>query len=241
MWTEALQEKGPLLLMLDFDGTLVPIADHPDAIVVSAEVPRLLEGLTRAGHVVWIVTGRRAAYVQDRIGADVPVVGLHGLDWPGATSPSRHGKLDDVRARAEQAIANDPLLKGALVEDKGLSLALHYRGVDKAQQEAARDVLVALVHDVIGPDTALNVLRGHCVVELRPREASKGNAVRRLVQEHSSLVPFYVGDDVTDEEAFAALGPRGIGVRVAEGDVNTRASIVVRDVDEVLEGLATLV
>ncbi len=243
MWTDALAGAGPLLLLLDFDGTLVPIAERPQDIEVPAELPSLLHRLERAGHGVWIVSGRRADDVRARLGDDVRVVGVHGLDWPGEPAPARQQKLDEVRARAERLIAKDPALAGAIVEDKGLSIALHYRGVPPAARGRAQERLLALTNELLpsGADAALNVLPGHCIVEVRPREASKGRAVRRLVQAYPTLRPVYIGDDVTDEEAFAALGPDGVGVRVSQDqDVPTRASVIARDTSEVLRGLGRL-
>lgn len=239
MWTEAFAGEE-LLLLLDFDGTLVPIAPHPDRIVVPPELPSLLQGVKQRGHEVWIITGRRASDVSARVEGAVPVVGLHGLEWPGEEPPARHPKLDGLRARAEREIAADPSLAGAHVEEKGRSVALHYRGVAEEKQRHAAERLSALAHEEIGDDPALNVLPGHCIVEVRPREASKGNAVKRLVDLYPTRRPVYVGDDVTDEEAFAALGERGLGVRVSDHDVDTRASLMVRDVDEVLQGLRAL-
>lgn len=240
MWTDSIVGKGPLLLLLDFDGTLVPIAERPDAIVVPAELPGLLQRLTRAGHEVWIVSGRRAADVRAHVGEDVPVVGVHGLDWPGEPPSPRHPKLDEVRARGERAVAWEPALEGATVEDKATAVALHYRGVAPDKRPEAKERLLTLVKEVLHDEPELNVLLGHCIVEVRPRAASKGNAVRRLVQSHPGHHPVYIGDDVTDEEAFAALGDDGTAVRVAAEKVDTRASVIVRDVDEVLRGLASL-
>lgn len=240
MWTDALVDGGRLLLLLDFDGTLVPIAPHPEGIVVPPELPSLLGAVKQRGHAVWIVSGRRAGDVSARVEGAVPVVGLHGLEWPGEEAPARHPKLDALRARAEREIASDATLSGAHVEDKGRSVALHYRGVAETQQRAAGERLTAIAREEIGGDDALNVLPGHCIVEVRPREASKGNAVRRLVELHPDKRPVYVGDDVTDEEAFAALGPTGLGVRVSAIDVDTRAALIVHDVEEVLRGLRAL-
>lgn len=240
MWTDELRGQGPLLLLLDFDGTLVPIAEHPQGIVVPPELPGLLTQVAAAGHVVWIVTGRRRDDVRERVHDAVPVVGLHGLEWPEGGGPTRHAKLDDVRARAEREMASDALLRGAHVEDKGLSVALHYRAVPKERWSEAQARLLAIAEEEIAGVDALNVLPGHAIVEVRPREASKGNAVRRLVEMYSDARPVYVGDDVTDEEAFAALGEAGVGVRVSDHPVETRAGIVVRDTDDVLRGLASL-
>src|SRR5690606_31441315 len=98
MWTDALVGSGPLLLLLDFDGTLVSIVSYSEAIVVPPELPSLLAGAQRRGHEVWIVTGRRAADVSARVERAVPVVGLHGLEWPGEEAPARHPLLDELAA-----------------------------------------------------------------------------------------------------------------------------------------------
>lgn len=238
MWTDALAARGPLLLLLDFDGTLVPIAEHPDAIEVPVELPRLLAGLGAAGHAVYIVTGRRGEFVRERLGDGVPIIGLHGLEWPGEPVPARHPALDLLSERASEALVREPALEGALIEDKGLSLALHYRGA--TARERAHERLLALAESAIFGRSELNVLDGHCVVEVRPREASKANAVRRLVEKYPDRTPIFMGDDVTDEEAFAALGPLGLGVRVGTQPVVTRAQLSVRDVPEVLRGLERL-
>jgi trehalose 6-phosphate phosphatase len=214
MWTEALRQRDKLLLMLDFDGTLVPIATEPEKIEVSPRVAPLLLALISAGHRVFILTGRRADVVYRHLGLGVPVIGLHGLEWPDEPLGPRHPRFDELVRRAQEMIDEDIRLFGALVEDKGLSIALHYRNT--SDRAVARALLRSLVLRSIANDVGLDVLEGHCVVEVRPTDASKAHAVKRLVERYPKHLAIYVGDDLTDEEAFAVLPAQGIGVRVAE-------------------------
>jgi trehalose 6-phosphate phosphatase len=227
MWIEALADT-PLLWLLDFDGTLVPIAETPDGIRVSPSLPALFRALEDRGDVVWIVTGRRADDVTARV-EGARVVGLHGLDWSEGAAPARDGRLDAALVAADALRARWP---GILLEDKGAALGFHYRRVPEPARADARAAIEAAVRPFA--DAGLTLLDGHCVVELRPQAASKGNAVRALVERYPALRPVYVGDDATDEEGIAALPPSGIGVRVGPPDVPTGAAHRLADVDAVL-------
>lgn len=239
MWTDGQRDQS-LLLMLDFDGTLVPIAPTPDAIQVSPRVPAVLGALKAVGHEVWIVSGRHPDDIRQHLGPSYrgPIVGLHGLAWPGERLPGRSPQLDEAARRVEGLRAADPRLAGVRVEDKRISLAFHYRQVEEALWEHARQTIADGVQALLDP--SLNLLFGHAVVELRPKEASKAHAVRTLVGRFRDRIPFYIGDDATDEEAFAALPKEGIGVRVGKAYVETRAAIRVPDVETVLSGLESL-
>jgi trehalose 6-phosphate phosphatase len=210
--------SGALLLLLDFDGTLVPLAPTPDSIVVPAEVPGLVSDLAARGHAVWIVTGRTGEFVRERLG-DVNVVGLHGLDWPGEEMPPRSPALDEAKAAL-----GDLQARGVLIEDKGRSVVFHTRAVTEGKGDILARVEETLA-SIVAAGEGLEVLHGHEVRELRTSVASKATAVRRLAAEHPELVPAYLGDDVTDEEAMAALGDDAITVRVGDGETCARARL----------------
>lgn len=218
--------RGSLRLALDFDGTLVPLAPTPDAIEVPAAIPPLLRALCEAGHRVAVVSGRPRSFLRDRLwGAapfdDVLLIGLHGLEWPGEGEPPRDVRLDDAIAAVDRA-AGRPA--GFLVEDKGRSVAFHTRQVDERQ----KPTLVQAVRAALAPFAVddLTLLAGHEVLELRPQAASKASALRRLKEADGDAVAatIFIGDDVTDEEGFAALGVGDLGIRVGV-DVQTRASL----------------
>lgn len=226
---------GELLLLLDFDGTLVPIAPTPDAIEVPEALPGLLERLRARGHTVWVITGRPREFVERRL-PGTSVVGLHGLQWPDRPDPPRSPVLDRAAEEGEELARRFP---GLLVEDKHLSLALHTRRVAPDRHAEAVAAARLLAERTAASDPALGVLEGHEVVEIRRRDATKAAAVRTLTSAYGRRV-VYVGDDLTDEEAFAALPEDALPVRVGPPEVPTRARYRLPDVPAVLAWLERL-
>jgi len=243
-WVTALP-PGSLSLVLDFDGTLVDIAPTPDSVVVEPGLTETLSALVEQGHGLVILTGRSARFIVERTGLPIArVVGLHGLEWPGEPPLARRPSVD----RAVRAV-NDALARaggaprGFLIEDKEQAVAFHWRLVADDARASVVDTVARALATVDDPE--LSVLDGHMMKELRPRAASKGRAIARLAREgvaRGDTRPLvFVGDDVTDEEGFAALPSSGVGVRIAPFDVATRASLVVRTPRAVRAGLARLV
>ncbi|WP_335297556.1 trehalose-phosphatase [Sphingomonas adhaesiva] len=201
-------------LFLDFDGTLVEIADSPDAVTVAATVPALLQRLARAldGRVA-IVTGRPVAEVRALLApAAWPVAGSHGLEIAGVdgavAAPDRPAALDAALDAAHALARRHP---GLLVEDKPFGVGLHYRRAPAAGDDAARlaDELAG-AHDLV-------VQHGKMVVELRLKGRDKGAAVDLLMAEPArrGARPVFMGDDVTDEAGFrAARALGGVGILV---------------------------
>lgn len=241
--SDALTAAGhPLLMLLDFDGTLVDIAPHPEAIVVPTEAAPTLRAIARAGHRVVIVTGRNRDFVIHRLGLTfddvIQVVGLHGLEWPGEPPPPRHPRLDDALTALRSAVSALPGGDRVHLEDKGLSIAVHTRQVDRAALPAILAVVQAVLAGFV--DDALCTLHGHEVIELRPRAASKALAARRLVQGTPGRAVVMFGDDRTDEEAFAALPAEALTVRVGPPDIDSVARARVADPAAVWAALAGL-
>lgn len=215
-----------LLLGCDFDGALAPVYDNPAAATLSSEVRTPLADLAGSGRVtVLVVSGRPAADLRAR--ADMPgliVAGNHGLELAGpgwehvdpavAESSPAIGHLAAALTRVLEAIP------GVAVEDKGLSVAVHYRHAAPDQHEAVRSA----VHGVLSNSSHPFVLTtGRMCFDLRPRVYwHKGEAIKWLlghVGQPDALVVF-VGGDPTDEDAFAAL-PDGVTVRVGTGPETT--------------------
>ena len=218
------------LLFLDYDGTLAPIVDDPADAGPHPAVPGLLARL-HARHPVVLVTGRHLADVAALFGDAPPVraVGLHGTQT-GTLGGDLHHLLS---ADAERALADlrarVPDGDGVIVEDKGAAFAVHYRHAP--DEGAALERLRAWAADV--PDV-LTPIWGKKVVELRPAATSKGTAVRIIAAEHPDRTPVYLGDDVTDEDAFAVLGEIEGAVSVKVGDGETAAHYRLPDVDTVV-------
>ncbi len=230
-----------VLLLLDFDGTLVGFKTEPEDVKLDRATRRVLTSLAKHPHVaVGFVSGRRRADVRRRVGVrGACYYGLHG--WESRQGMRLKGAscklLENARGELAGKIQGTP---GVWIEDKQASFVLHYRG---ASQPAARRALAAarLIRRRFAP--GLRGLRGKKIVEVLPAGLpGKGEAVANLVSKHrrGELV-IYAGDDTTDESAFAAL-KRGITIHVG-GFAKTRARYRVRDPAELilfLERLADL-
>ncbi len=227
-------------LFLDFDGSIVEIAPTPGAVEVPETLPPLLRGLRGAlGGAVAIVTGRPIAGIDSFLGDAVPAVaGLHGLERRGADGaivrpPLPGDALRRAVARLEAFAAAHP---GVLVEDKTRSVALHYRLAPEAEA-ACRDAMQAALADGLA---GWAVAEGKRVFEIRPEGVTKGTAIAAFMAEapFRGRVPVFCGDDITDEDGFAAVDALGgIGIRVGEG-APTRAAFEVATVGELLGWLA---
>lgn len=205
------------LFFLDYDGTLAPLVDEPMDAVPHPEAPAVLEALS-AAHPVWIVTGRYLRDLDTLLGLPVRAIGLHGAqEGIIGAGDARSLVPADARAAMDHLRATLPELDGLWVEDKGPMFAVHYRRV--ADAEAA--VAALRTWSDARPD-GIEVIFGKQVVELRPRDFSKGHAVRRLADAHPEHTPLYLGDDVTDEDAFAALPGDAVTVKVGPGDTVAR-------------------
>jgi len=209
-------EPDRTALFLDFDGTLVDIAPAPDAIVVPPGLPALLAVLHgRLGGALAVVSGRPIAEIDRHLGFELPAAGLHGLEQRLAGAVVRPEPPSGLAAVRTAIAAAGVAADGVLVEDKGASIALHYRDVP-----ARGPATVALARRLVGADPDLAVLAGKMVVEIKPKAASKAAAVHRFMGEppFAGRRPVFVGDDVTDEDGMrAALAAGGRAVKVGPG------------------------
>jgi trehalose 6-phosphate phosphatase len=235
-----------LALFLDYDGTLTPIVSRPELAVLPDATREVLRRLSSRATVA-VVSGRALADAKGLVGLEELVyAGNHGFEirGPDGTALSREIGAEFVGdvARARDALAGAlAAVPGAWVEDKTHSLSVHYRQV---AQDRAGDVEAAVDRALAG----LPRLRKHYgkkVIEIRPRISwDKGRAVLWLLEalglQGKGVLPVYLGDDVTDEDAFRALAGRGMGVLVSETPRPSAAALRLRDPAEVrafLEGL----
>lgn len=203
-------------LFLDFDGTLVDLADTPDAVAVDRPLADLLDRLLdRLEGRVALVSGRSIAKLDDLLGAHaLPIVGSHGAETRlagGAIErPDRPTALDRAaRLFADRLGGRD----GIVIEQKSLGVGVHYRLAPHAEREAH-----ALVED-FARDNALDVQHGKMMVELRLPGHDKGSAIRALLGRAPFVghPPLFLGDDLTDEPGFVACATHaGAGVLVGE-------------------------
>jgi len=203
--------RAPALFAFDFDGTLAPIRPRPDDVHVSATIALRLGKLARARPVA-IVTGRQIADVRERLGFTPSwIIGNHGAEDDGdpEAAARAHGALDALRERL-RAREDGLVGAGVLVEDKGQSLALHFRTAPD------RAVASALIEEVLaGFTSTLHVFGGKLVYNAVAADApDKAVAVQRLIERAGAHAAFFAGDDVNDEPVFAAARPDWVTVRI---------------------------
>ncbi len=212
--------RGRPLLAFDFDGTLAPIVARPQSARVPAAVARRLAALATRLPVA-IVTGRSVADVRDRLGFEPRfVVGSHGAE----ASPSPESAaalrlaLDGLRQALRQA-APELARRGVTVEDKGLSIALHYRCA--RDRELAQATIASLLSP---PNPRLHVFGGKMVVNVTAADApDKADAVLLLVAQAGADAAFFAGDDVNDEVVFRTAPAHWVTVRVGLDEVHSQA------------------
>jgi trehalose 6-phosphate phosphatase len=227
-------------LFLDVDGCLLDFADAPDAVTVPHALRATLSTLARRLQgAVALVSGRSLASIDALFAPlQLPASGLHGIEQRSSQrnvpAPLPPPALQAIREEAAQIVLAYP---GALVEDKGAALGLHWRAAPQAA-----DALRAFA------DVALPRLPGYClqhgdsVVELRPAASDKGGAILSLLDEapfHGRL-PVFIGDDLTDESGFAVVNARG-GLSVLVGQREPSAAHYgLEDPGAVREWLASI-
>ena len=224
-----------LAYFLDIDGTLVDLADTPGTVRLAATLPELVDALFQSsGGALALITGRSIADA-DRLfpGRCLPIAGQHGHERRSADGVvTRHRVsargLDAGRRKLRALVARHPQL---LLEDKGLSLALHYRRALHLAGLSHR--VMRSVQSSLGDQYCVH--RGKRVVELTPAGKDKGLAIRAFMREapFRGRPPIFIGDDVTDEHGFAMVNRLG-GESIKVGPGPTSAHLRLPSVSAVL-------
>jgi trehalose 6-phosphate phosphatase len=234
-----------LAVFLDYDGTLTPIVNQPEAAWLSESMRETLRSLV-ARVPVAILSGRDLDDVRGRVHVDgIVYAGSHGFDIMGAGGLRRElgGEylpvLDSAEAELREALDEIP---GAQLERKHFSVAAHYRNVN--EDDAFR--VAQAVDEVAARHRELRRINGKKVYELLPDiDWNKGKAVFWLLEtlelEHGKAFPIFIGDDRTDEDAFGALEKRGVGILVSEQPQVTAASYWLNNPEEVERFLRALI
>ncbi|MDF2687266.1 MAG: trehalose-phosphatase [Microvirga sp.] len=208
-------------LFLDFDGTLVDIVERPDAVAVDPALPKVLTDLqARLGGALAIISGRPVEFLDGRfVPHEFDMAGLHGLEHRIAgrlsmCDPDEHPALRELVERLNVIVADK---EGVLIEDKGCSVAIHWR---LAPHE--KDFALATAHaaiEALGND--YRVQHGKAVAEILPSAAGKGRVIERFLHEapYKGRRPIFIGDDLTDENGFKAVNAHGgLSVRIGGGE-----------------------
>ena len=206
-------------LFLDFDGTLVDIASQPDAVRVEDGLVPALQSLHHfLQGALAIITGRTLADIDHYLAPlRLNVASEHGAQHRhhAATGVDRSVSSPDLRAAEQRLKAALLQYPDLLLEPKTAGLALHYRNAP-----ALEPICAKLMDDIARDMPGMEILRGKCVLELKPAGPNKGRAVQEFMQlpPFNGRTPIFVGDDVTDEAAFVAVQQMGgIGIKVGHG------------------------
>ncbi|MBI4845639.1 MAG: trehalose-phosphatase [Candidatus Omnitrophica bacterium] len=220
--------RNNLFIFLDFDGTLAPIALTPKKAVLPKEVKQLLERMSENPRVrLAFISGRRLEDLKSKVGIKNAIYsGNHGLELSGPKikfKPALPVRYQMIIGRIKRELDRKTFcIRGVLVEDKGLTLSLHYRlvksrdiaGLKKIFQETAAPYLV---------NSKIKVQPGKRVIEVRPPvEWDKGRVVLWLLEKNffasknAGVMPIYIGDDVIDEDAFRVIKNKGLAIFVGK-------------------------
>lgn len=215
------------MVLCDFDGTLCEFDPDPAAVWLPATVRTTLEAIAaRPDATLGIVSGRRLRDVRNRVRLSAPAfyAGVHGLEIEGPNAryvhpefTTSHELVHSLRRELAEQLHG---LRGVFVEDKDVSIVAHYRAATPDDQARARDI----VDRVVAPHVAsgeLRIMPGACAREVMPAiDWDKGSAVDWICEcverRHGSAWPFYIGDDVTDEDAFSVVRHRGLAVATSD-------------------------
>ncbi|KAF3448381.1 hypothetical protein FNV43_RR09094 [Rhamnella rubrinervis] len=258
-----------IAIFLDYDGTLSPIVDDPDRALMSNAMRRAVRNVAEYFPTA-IISGRSRDKVFELIGlTELYYAGSHGMDIMGPASTAvSSDHPDSVKSTVQQGkevnlfqpakeflpmidevfrtlVENTREIKGAKVENHKFCASVHYRNVD----EKNWPVIAQCVHDILKDYPRLRLTHGRKVLEIRPViNWNKGKAVEFLLESlglssRDDVLPIYIGDDKTDEDAFKVLkeGNQGYGILVSSVPKETNAFYSLRDPSEVMQFLKSLV
>ena len=212
-----LARRRPVLVASDYDGVLARLRDDPSTAVPEPGVEEALTRLSAAdGVTVALVSGRGVADLRTTSGLEGPYrwVGSHGAEFDGPLTGELAARRDALAELLAPVVAGTA---GARLEVKPASVAVHVRQV--SDRAAAAELLAQARARA---DSSLTLKPGKDVLELAVTEADKGTALRRLVADLGVAGTVYLGDDVTDEDGFRALGPSDVTIKVGDGETDAR-------------------
>ena len=241
---EDIRAASHVFVFLDFDGTLAPIVDEPGAAAISPGTRELLLKLNEdPGFTVSVISGRALTDVEQRVALPGLIyAGNHGFAIRGGglsfVEPGAHSQTAELQKLSLDLATRLSHISGAAVEDNGLTASVHFRNAAPYDRPDIRRI----VDDAVASRADLfHVTNGLMVFEIRPQvNWNKGTAARWILTASGepNALPVYVGDDVTDEDAFSSL-PEGITVKVGTS-AGTSAKYCLEYQDEVAEFLCWL-
>jgi trehalose 6-phosphate phosphatase len=236
-----------LLLLLDYDGTLVEIAPRPELASPTPGLLRLLARLiNRLDYAVMVVSGRPLQNLLKLL----TIPGLHylgshggeglitGKPWNLRRGESASEEISDWKKQLSGLLEN---FTGWWIEDKPQGFVLHYRQVSPGQEDRLLKIIATWKARVV-ESGSYQVLPGKKVMEVLPFGVSKGAAIQKilLASDFVGYFPLYIGDDTTDESVFAVIQEQGLAFKVGDEEQPTKASHFLRNPAQVRDFLALL-
>jgi trehalose 6-phosphate phosphatase len=256
VWDEVahrLKSANHILLLSDYDGTLTPIVDKPELAVLPQEIKKLLRRLAKNHrYTLGIISGRALADLKSKVDLEgIIYAGNHGLEIEGFGSSFLEPIAEEMRPflkMLNQALsATFRGIKGVFVEDKGLTLSVHYRSVGHSDEIIVKDAF-SKVTDPLNVMGKIMITQGKKVYEIRPPiDWDKGKAIAWLMAKckefkgRGRALPIYLGDDLTDEDGFKAIERNdGISIFVGEESLQSAARYFLKSPEEVTKFLKML-
>ena len=252
-FSSEIKAASHILLLSDYDGTLTPIVGRPVDAVLSPETRDELKQMSeRPDFSVGIISGRSLPDIKMMVGLNgIYYAGNHGLEIEGPdlnfVSPSARAAQTQIKVLSGQLSARLGNIEGVIIEDKGLSLSVHYRLVKEGEEKTIAEIFRWITTPWLN-EGKIRVTSGKKVWEVRPPIGwNKGKAVETISQKiKQSLaieqpLTLYLGDDVTDEDAFKVLHyPKGWSVFVGPENPSSNAGYFLNSTSEVLTFLSRL-
>jgi trehalose 6-phosphate phosphatase len=234
--------KGRIpVLFLDYDGTLTPIVSQPEDALLSEEMREVLEECSRKFKVA-VISGRDMDDLKGLVGLDNLIyAGSHGFRISGPDELYKeHEKSEEIipvlgKIEAKLHEDLDNVDEGIRIERKRYAIAVHFRNA----RESSIPVITERVNEVIKDNTGFKKGEGKKILEVKPAiDWHKGKALLWILEklcmtDVNKFVPVYIGDDITDEDAFSTIKDFGIGILVGSHGQDTAAKYNLEDVDDV--------
>ncbi len=238
-----IKASASVFILLDYDGTLTPIVERPEDAHISSETRNLLKTLAdKRGYKVGVISGRVLEDVKKRVGLEeVYYAGNHGLELSGPDIEFVHPEAKELAGSISKVFEELKIelggVEGVIVENKTLTVSVHYRTTPAEKIELVKQKVLG----VVSRWQHLQLTYGKKVLEVKPKlDWNKGRAAQLLIERIApESLPIYAGDDSTDEDAFLQLS-RGVTILVTNTPIQTSAKYYLRDADEVKEFLKQL-